>query len=667
MDKKKKYILIAIFCVIGLLLGSTVAWFAWRSSDNTSVTIRTGGVKVTYEASPDITGRILRPVSTKEYGVANDYAIEKEITISASKKIYFSLYLNIDIFEDINHESLKWELYEGDNQISSGNFKYVEQGDRITLLTNYGIKEEKRLTLYIWIDGENYDNPFEMQSKDYKFVLNAEAIGNETDHGLYYYDVSDTTPGVLVGSGTETDPYLIESIEDLIFFSNDVNNGNTYEGEYVHLKQSLNFNYDKSYVNSTNTEMFSDYNGDGSVSSIKEEVTSGQGFTPIGIANAINGKILDDAKYFSGNFFGNGNSIMNLHINYNSNSSYKTTYIGLFGYIKNATLKKISVSGSVQGEAVGEDMRIAGVVGAANYGNISGLVNYAELKGFDSNRIITHNYKSSDIIVGGVCSFVGPSNISPGKEIIVEDNVNYGNLFISGEERAGYNVDSFAVGGVIGTNSNGIMKRNINHGKITVDITTKASRVAVGGCVAVAADKIYECVNSENGVISVNVENDSITVGGISGSVQEDNDAMYGYGTISASYNMADIKLNLNSREVRIGGISGLQYGGEITNSYSFANISTDNDETYKSLFGGIVGSIGRSGTIINSYYLNTIQPVYGYTDGSAVMITNSFSKTESEMKSSGFVDLLNAGLDEPVWIIKDEINNGYPILSFQR
>lgn len=59
----------------------------------------------------------------------------------------------------------------------------------------------------------------------------------------------DETPWELSGSGTEADPYLIESIEDLLAFSNNVNSGTSYNGKYVKLTRDLDFNLPFSYVN----------------------------------------------------------------------------------------------------------------------------------------------------------------------------------------------------------------------------------------------------------------------------------------------------------------------------------------------------------------------------------------------------------------------------------
>lgn len=53
--------------------------------------------------------------------------------------------------------------------------------------------------------------------------------------------VNDSNPGVLEGTGTEQDPFVINSIEDLVVFSYDVTSGNRYEDKIVQLGLSLDF------------------------------------------------------------------------------------------------------------------------------------------------------------------------------------------------------------------------------------------------------------------------------------------------------------------------------------------------------------------------------------------------------------------------------------------
>ena len=54
--------------------------------------------------------------------------------------------------------------------------------------------------------------------------------------------IFDTEAGVLEGTGSSTDPFIIMSIEDLVYFSQSVNNGNSYSGKYVVLGKTLDFN-----------------------------------------------------------------------------------------------------------------------------------------------------------------------------------------------------------------------------------------------------------------------------------------------------------------------------------------------------------------------------------------------------------------------------------------
>ena len=64
----------------------------------------------------------------------------------------------------------------------------------------------------------------------------------------------DTVVG-FSGEGTVESPYLIESIEDLVQFSLDVENGNTFSGKVIKLAQDLDFKNAKSYTLKGNMEI----------------------------------------------------------------------------------------------------------------------------------------------------------------------------------------------------------------------------------------------------------------------------------------------------------------------------------------------------------------------------------------------------------------------------
>ena len=125
----------------------------------------------------------------------------------------------------------------------------------------------------------------------------------------------DANPGVLEGSGTESDPYVINSVEDLVFFAYQVRSGNNnYSGNTIKLGLSLDFKSNESYVQAYRTD-YGTYGYDGE---LKTLLTSGEGFYPIG--EKFSGNATESQKFY-GTFDGNGNSISNLYCNVISDST----------------------------------------------------------------------------------------------------------------------------------------------------------------------------------------------------------------------------------------------------------------------------------------------------------------------------------------------------------
>ena len=119
---------------------------------------------------------------------------------------------------------------------------------------------------------------------------------NEYATGITVEQVTDENPGLLEGTGTDDDPYTINSIEDLVFFSYDVNNRNTYEGKTVKLALSLDFNSNKSYVEPLRTD-YGKYGYDGE---LKTLLTTGEGFKPIGTYLNANTSVADETLLDNG-------------------------------------------------------------------------------------------------------------------------------------------------------------------------------------------------------------------------------------------------------------------------------------------------------------------------------------------------------------------------------
>jgi len=223
MEKKTKYLIITLCCILGLVLGTTTAWYTWTSGENTDVTFTIGGITITYEAGDNI-DKNLRPTSSK---TNEEYAIQKDIDVSSSKTAYINLRLTVnEIATELNDRSFKWEVYEVREDLTEvllndGNFKYVEAGDKITILPDMEINNtEKKIRLYIWIDG-NMENPSSMGGQPYSFVLSADAsdklpdsLQTLTNLGLNEY-LNEGTPDFSTVETETLEKEIYSAIDDL--------------------------------------------------------------------------------------------------------------------------------------------------------------------------------------------------------------------------------------------------------------------------------------------------------------------------------------------------------------------------------------------------------------------------------------------------------------------
>ena len=292
--------------------------------------------------------------------------------------------------------------------------------------------------------------------------------------------VNDSNPGVLEGSGTEQDPFVINSIEDLVYFADSVTSGNTYKGKYVKLNQSLDFKSDKSYVD-PNRENYYGYTG-----KLKEALTTGEGFKPIG-TTIKKEDITDTTNSFCGVFDGNEKQIINCYMNKNTSDLEIINRFALFGTstfgdIKNLGLAKV-------------DFTLTGNKGRIG---IAGITN-------DSMGKITNSYVTGNI--------TGIQNGS-------------GNIYCSG----------------IATGNAGVLENNFNTANIKLLNTSGSSEVMQNYCAGITAQNqmetsvIRNCYNTGN--ITVELNTGSAEIGGIS--------SFLDIGTIENCYNNGNINLKVN-------------------------------------------------------------------------------------------------------------------------
>lgn len=394
----------------------------------------------------------------------------------------------------------------------------------------------------------------------------------------------------------------INSIEDLIELSNNVNSGNTYEGKTIELVRTLDFDDDNSYNNPNDTS-YGDYNKDGKEEGIKAEITKGYGFIPIGSTNST--------YCFSGTFEGNGYEIKNIYV---SNSVYYT-YVGLFGYAKDAKINNLTISGIIN-NTYNNATCIGGIVAQAENTRISNCNNEINLFNSRTNNNIQQ-------YIGGVVGYSIDSDILLCK--------NKGRIFAEYGEY---------IGGIVGKIEDGIIENCINMG----NYSGNSGRYMAGIAGSSKNSKINRCSNIGNGsstsTISAGIVEESYNSlilncynagsqtspvsSGIVNYIYDNTSVIncYNVGTIEGSAYTAGISSNANS--------------GNVYNCYNTGKILGGQDK----YTGGLIAVCNDTMNIENCYYINNVEKAFGTNDGAQV--NNVLSVDDSQLKSKEFVDTLN-------------------------
>lgn len=151
----------------------------------------------------------------------------------------------------------------------------------------------------------------------------------------------DNSPGDITKSqdgsslaGDAEHPYEIWCIEDLIEWSNNYNN---YLNNYIILCRDLDFKSEL-YYNNAETTSYGDYNNDGNITSLIDELSSVNGFKPI--------------ESYAGNLEGNNFELKNLYINSDSQT------VGFISSIWNCTIKNLTISGEIISTQSGNNLSL---------------------------------------------------------------------------------------------------------------------------------------------------------------------------------------------------------------------------------------------------------------------------------------------------------------------
>ena len=230
--------------------------------------------------------------------------------------------------------------------------------------------------------------------------------------------------------------------------------------------------------------------------------------------------------YFNGEFDGQGHTISGVYIN-GSNS-----YVGLFGYIGNGTVKNVTLADSY-------------IKGKQYVGGICGYISGAAQINNCLNAATVYSGYNGDGYTGGICGYMNNSSA------VISGCTNTG--FIS--------VYGWTVGGICGYQSNGTTTNCHNSGRIYADAGNSTNNSSnVGGIVGY----LWNWTLVENSYNTGSVEGKGYYVGGIAGFV---------YGRINNCYNIGAVTASSN-----VGAIYGYNWSASTSNNYALSGSAVNNN-----------------------------------------------------------------------------------------
>lgn len=382
---------------------------------------------------------------------------------------------------------------------------------------------------------------------------------------------------------------VISNIDELKAFRDAVNAGTTYEGKFVMLTANIDL--------------------------------AGENWTPIG----------NGTNYFWGTFDGGNHTISNMTISVNDSTTNQ--YVGFFGSVKKATIKKLIIKDAII-NAVGAKVYVGAVAGQAhsnseyhttanlNFENItvdgctinaesksasayvSGFVGYcypANMTNISVSNLTLNPKASGSVFAGGLVGYMQGQNISNNgntRAYYTVDTFNLKNITINSETR-----DSL-IGGFAGYTYYGYITLNdatIDGFKVDAELTDSA---LVGGLIGLAhrSDKGHTFTDVEITNIDFDVTSDSgvdVILGGMVGY----SGSPIAYSECSASGTITETTRNAASSAI-VGGFIGC--AASYTQTYTDSVADVDIEATKYA--GGFVGSTYTTATYTNCEAKGTVK-----------------------------------------------------------
>ena len=220
------------------------------------------------------------------------------------------------------------------------------------------------------------------------------------------------------GSGTENDPYVINTASELAYLAQQVNDGNSFSGVYFVITNNLNINSHSLIIGDSQAHPFSG-------------VINGNGHTIKNVNISSSNAYVGLFSYFDGTIYNIGfESIVIV-----SNSNQESTFVGVFGYAgSNSIIHDIYSTGTIS--ATGTSYVYAGGLCGYNDGNIYNVYSSCNV------TCISNDYLA---YAGGLVGYL--------------NNGNLNNSFAAGNVSAKGSTTNYSRnGGLVGGSNNGTIQ-----------------------------------------------------------------------------------------------------------------------------------------------------------------------------------------------------------------
>ena len=338
----------------------------------------------------------------------------------------------------------KFEIYELDADGKELDHAKDANGNYVAENTNYIVTTD-----------ESGEITLPLRPGKYKAIEVGFPENYQEKETIEYFEVEDTNKEETKDDGDSEDEevptyeydenYTLDEVVEVNYIEDllqtfKVSDANKYKNIVVKLQRNLDFNDDNSYKNASDTQ-YGDLNGNGTVETIKEELTNKEG------------KGMPKIVFQSfGEFDGQGFEIRNLYINSSENE------VSLFS-IKNSYEKLLIKSLGITGEINAQNADAVAVFSTMN-ANIINCYNKVNVN-------IKNEEKETTVYVGGFLA------INTGNSVI--NSYNEGNINISA-----YNDEACMIGGIIGYNDSSVYIKNVyNKGNIIL----KNGKGNIGGLI----------------------------------------------------------------------------------------------------------------------------------------------------------------------------------------